>query len=221
MLVRVRVIHLLYTYSNGYLAAFETTRPGNPAATIELEHDLAGRLVTQTSASPDGETIASRATYDPAGQLLGLTSPNGNRTFAYDQAGRIATETGPNGAVTYTYDQASQLTRIASGESDVADIGWDGLGRRTSETGSDGSTRAYNYGPTGRLDTITTSRADGSTTNWTLTHDPLGRLAGIDQSALGWDPTEPIDTLRTIGDTRLLRVDTPLGAAGPGDDPMS
>lgn len=208
------------TFSDGRLVRWATTNPNNAAAAIDLERDLAGRIVTQSFTSPDGAVTATSAAYDLAGQLTTLASNSGDRSFAYDTAGRLTEETGPDGTVGYAYDQASQLTEITSRHSTTT-ISWDQAGRRTDESGTDGSNRSYAYGPSGRLNTISTSRADGAASTRTLSHDPLGRLAAIDDVTLGWDPTGPLTTLRTIGDTRLVGADTPLGLATSGPDPLA
>lgn len=198
------------SHTDGLLVDWATTRTNNPTQRVQLQRDAAGRITSQTLTQADGQARSTAAGYDAAGQLTSF----GDRTFTYDQAGRISTEAGPSGATSYTYDNASQLTRIARGDdSQSVDIAWDASGRRVSETASDGGSRSYSYGPAGRLSGISTSSSDGANSSRSLTHDPVGRLVGIDHAALGWDPTGAVDTLRSVGDTRLIGADTPLGTA--------
>lgn len=208
------------TYRDGQLVRWAGTDPDNPVAAVDLERDASGRIVAHRATDPGGARAVTNAAYDDAGQLVQLATDADDWTFTYDGAGRLTEEAGPAGTVCYAYDQAAQLTEVARSDASTT-IEWDRVGRRTGESTTDGSSRSYGYGLSGRLASITSTGSDGSTNNRSLTHDPLGRVAAIDETTLGWDPTGPLTTLRTVGDSRLIGAASPLGVAGPGSDEVS
>ncbi|MDV6320810.1 RHS repeat domain-containing protein, partial [Chromohalobacter sp. HP20-39] len=64
----------------------------------------------QTHSVTDGNGNTTVYSYDPDGNLVTTTSPNGQSVSHYDQAGRLIETIDANGnKVDYTYDAANRL----------------------------------------------------------------------------------------------------------------
>ncbi|MEX0847229.1 MAG: RHS repeat-associated core domain-containing protein, partial [Ilumatobacteraceae bacterium] len=99
------------------------------------EYDLAGRAVATRSYGPTGTLLSTvRATFDAAGNRIGVVSPRGNvtgaaaaaftTTFGYDVLSRLVRVTEPTSATvsmvtSYGYDVAGNQTQLTDGRGNV------------------------------------------------------------------------------------------------------
>lgn len=167
-----------------------------------LQYDLAGRLTL----SRDKNNIKTRFTYNARGWLttttvLGVdevgTADDVVTQLGYDPVGQIIKLTQPDGAfLTFTYDAAHRLTGVTDNLGNAVSYTLDGAGNRIQEDTRDaGSTlhhsllRVYNH--LGELETL--ADADANPTDFaydlagnldTVT-DTLGRTTDNDYDALG------------------------------------
>jgi RHS repeat-associated protein len=144
-----------YTYDPMTGRLIQLTDPSGQVATMTYLPDgnLAQVVHSNTSAPVDPITF----TYDPNyNRLTSLTDGTGTTSLAYGHTGlagamRLASVTGPRGEnVTYSYDELGRM--VARSVDGVAlTLGYDPLGRITSETNALGRF-VFNYvGATGRL----------------------------------------------------------------------
>lgn len=176
----------------GRTASYTVERDGQ-VARQDLLWDENGRL---HSVNDDESTTTY--TYDDAGQLASITSPAGRTEFTWDHCGRLIrtltiTEDGATQTV-HTYDAAGQLTARTSGDRTWT-YAYDNSGRRVSESGPDG-VRSYVWGPTSRLQSVTTSGGD----SLDLSFDALGLVSEVGGARVEWD-------LNTLTPTRVGKHD--------------
>jgi YD repeat-containing protein len=202
-----------------YDALGRVTSTGNDAAgqVASYEYDAAGNLVRQVSyytASDDGIDIGTttftydalnrrvattdslghttRTDYDAAGNVLGVTDANGNRTSyrydelnrrvvvvdalgaistsEYDVAGNLVASTDRTGArTTYAYDAGNRLVGVTDALGHGASYAYDGVGNRIVETSRTGGTSVMTYDAANRL----VARQDGLGTE-TFAYDGVG-----------------------------------------------
>lgn len=137
----------IFTYDS--LNRMTSATNGN-GATVNYDYDLAGNLAGLTY--PNGKTVTRG--YNAAGELTSVTDWLGNTThFSYSPDATMTGETYPNGiAAAYSYDNADRLTSItdARGGSTLASFNYarDALGQVTSEEATNGgatATTKYGY----------------------------------------------------------------------------
>jgi RHS repeat-associated protein len=142
--------------------------------------------------STPGDAITSY-TYDPAGNRLTSTEPDGNTTMiqydadnrriqvtdaaadvtvtTYDGAGNVVAITAPNLNVTNnTYDSLNRLIKVTDNDGQVAAYAYDPAGNRIASADGNGNTTAYAYDAVNRLVTRI---------------DPLGKSAALQYDAVG------------------------------------
>jgi RHS repeat-associated protein len=122
-----------YTYDkDGRRASITDTAGGNTLASIALQRDALGRVVSSDRNLPQAAVIT------PGGLPLGYDAAHQVAGFNYDGMGRLV-----NGDVgTYTWDQASRLTSYSRADGS-ASFTYDDFGQRISRTGTDGTTVNY------------------------------------------------------------------------------
>jgi RHS repeat-associated protein len=123
-------------------------------------------------------------TYNPDGQPLTLTRPNGvTGTTAYDAVGRPSTITYKNGTGNaYTYDASGNRTS-ASDASGTESYSFDTVGRLTGVSYPDGTSLAFGYDAAGNRTSMT---AGASTTNYT--YDAASELTSAGSTSYTYDP---------------------------------
>lgn len=163
-----------YTYDAQRNLTSVTDPLGNA---VSYTYDAQGRVLTRTD--PRGK-ITTNA-YDAAGRLLSTTDPMGGvRTFTYDAQGNVLTETDAEGnTTTRTYDADGNMLSETDGAGAETTCTYDRNGRRLSRTaarttssGTETLTWAYEYDADGRL--TKTTNPDGSTLRTVF--DPLGNV---------------------------------------------
>jgi RHS repeat-associated protein len=98
-------------YSYDAVGRFSTLREGDGDLIVSYEYDGAGQLFREEY----GNGTATRYSYDAAGQTTRIThyAPDGSVTsrtdYSYDMAGKVVEVETPEGEWAYTYDAAGQL----------------------------------------------------------------------------------------------------------------
>jgi large repetitive protein len=196
------------TDANGGVTAFAYDSLGNLVSLTDpnghstsFEYDLAGRKTKETR--PMGQV--SEYTYYPSGLLKTVKDAKGQvSSYGYDAASHLTSVTYADGKKdSFGYDAAGNLTSYGKdGVSGV--IGYDELGRKTSETvnyGAFSKTYGYSYDPQGNKASFTS---------------PEGKayIYGYDKNK---QPTQIAYDGRTIGleyqATRLAKSTLPNGVA--------
>ncbi|RSD24867.1 RHS repeat-associated core domain-containing protein [Amycolatopsis eburnea] len=201
------------TWTTSYDLAGRPERVQAPGGVVrQRTFDALGRLTLETGTGAAQPTPDRVQRFDPAGRLLAVNAPSGEKTFTYDDRGDLLTSTGPlSGTSAYSYDGSGRLTQRV-----------DGAG-----------TAVFTY-QQGRLST----QQDGLTgVKQTLGYDDAGNLASIDYGSgrfrtYGYDDfgRQTSDELKAAGgvslaalaysydlDDRLTGKKT-TGVAGAGDN---
>lgn len=184
--------------SKGYLGAI-TDRSG----TTIYSRDAFGRVIVKTQALASGLTQQVAYRYTAAGQLSGITYPNGNTlTHLYDGTGRLI-QLGWNGSPLVTgiaWNPMGQPTawKWAFVPGLAASRSHDTAGRTTATEFA-----SYVYDAAGRITSLTQNLfqpadADPShnsiasaNTTWSVSYDAVGRITGFNaagsQTSFGYD----------------------------------
>lgn len=175
--------------------------------TTTLTYDGRLRLLTRTTATAAGP-LTTQYTYDPAGNLLSVTLPDGSAvTNSYDAAHRlIGTADLFKNGVAYTLDAAGDRTGIAISNSGGTikrqhSATFDALGRLLRDTGGVGQTTGFGYDADGNAVTVT---------------DPLQRLTQRAFDALNrltqiTDPAQGVTEINYDPHNRPISVEDPNG----------
>lgn len=123
----------------------------------------------EVSYGPSGTTSArptTNTTYDPNGNALQVTDPNGNTTVnTYDPLNRLHTTTnGAGDTVTYTYDPVGNRLTVKDGLSQITAMTYDGLNRLLTTTDFAGKVTTLAYDA---LNKVTRTDAASQVTNYT------------------------------------------------------
>jgi len=131
--------------------------------------------------APSGAETAIE--YDADGDPTRLTDPlGGETTSTYDSMDRLESETDPlEHTSEWNYDKAGQLTEAVDRRGKISQFGYDGLGRVVKASfGVSGLTAEsaieYGYDEGNRL----TDVSDSASGEYTLSHDNLDRLTGVE-----------------------------------------
>ena len=146
---------LTYTDCSGDETRYEYDRFGQLSAVHQEEglsryraYDARGRLVSQQ----DAQGRQTRYEYNVAGDLTAVMSPDGSRTTtAYDAWGNVVSTTQGGLTRRMEHDPAGRVTALINENGATTTFGYDVRDRLTQESGFDGRTQRYHYGPTGQL----------------------------------------------------------------------
>jgi RHS repeat-associated protein len=155
--------------------------------TTRYAYDLAGNGVLITSSAGDVmrkqfdalhhpvrqvlDGAVTSTTYDPAGNVLSTTDPQGRRTaYTYNLTGHVATAvaaagTGQAAATTYAYDLDGNVTAMRDPEGHATTYAYDAANRRTASTFA-GNVTTFGYDDAGNVTSITDP--DGRRTTYEL-----------------------------------------------------
>jgi RHS repeat-associated protein len=151
-------------------------------------YDSAGELVSTTTPATtfalSGATTTS--TFDPAGNKLTSTDPNGvTTTWTYTPLGLAATETYSGSSahsVTFSYDASGNKTGMTDATGNSSYL-WDPFGKLTSATNGAGQVTAYGYNPDGQVTSITYplpgTHSWAATTTAIYGYDNADQLTGV------------------------------------------
>jgi RHS repeat-associated protein len=125
-------LHQLISFARGTLNSTKTGISGTPSRSQSWTPDALGNF---TGITTDGSTQTRTAN-----QQNEYTSISGSGTITYDANGNITADGSGN---TYVYDAWNRLVAVKSGTTTLAAYGYDGLGRRISETHGSNTTDLY------------------------------------------------------------------------------
>ena len=183
-----------FDYDTGTLAGCPTcgVTPGSRLVTKKTDargkvtyykYDALDRLIKEVrKVGGTADTITpsdavTTTTYDPVGNVLVLTEPNGNATSyqydnvnreikrtngagevtltAFDIDGNVTSQLLPNGNVlSYAHDALHRRTQESDSVGPIIILGYDNVGNRTSQTDGNGNTTTYAYDSLNRVVTI-------------------------------------------------------------------
>ncbi len=205
-----------YQYDTGTLASCATcgATPGSSLITgqtdangkvIYFKYDALDRkidVVRKVGSVADtivaGTDAVTVTTYDPVGNLLTLTEPDGNTTtltydadnrlvkrvnaagdttaIAYDGFGNVISTTAPNlNVITNTYDALNRVTKVSDSVGLVATYTYDAVNNRLTYGDGNSNITSYAYDADNRLVTTT----DPLTKSTTTVYDPVGNQLQI------------------------------------------
>jgi RHS repeat-associated protein len=177
-------------------------------AVIVYTYDPYGNNLTVTE--PNG--LVTTYLYDPLNRRITETNPAGDVTsLTYDAVGNVATASLPNGnIVTHTYDPLNRLTTAADGIGALTSYTYDPVGNRLSETDGNGNTTSTGYDVLDRMVTTT----DALSKSTTYLYDFVGNLIKITDRN-GNPTTYQYDSLNrrtsttdSLGNATLMQYDS-------------
>jgi RHS repeat-associated protein len=201
------------TYANGTVTgqpACSTVSPWTVSATPQVNYqtvysyDSDGDLISTTTPAPtvggSGETTT--CTYDPAGNMLTSTDPDGvTTTLTYAPTGApttVAYSGSSAHSVSYSYDADGNMTGMtdATGTSSYV---YDPFGELTSATDGAGQTVGYTYD------------ADGDTTGITYPLPATATWASTDTVNYGYDHADQLTSVTDFNGHQIILGNTPDG----------
>ncbi|MCG2795577.1 MAG: hypothetical protein L6427_06920, partial [Actinomycetia bacterium] len=150
--------------SSGALTSLDVANASGTIKTYQVARDARANVTSVT----EDQTQTTTYAYDASSRLTGENNPwTGNVTYTYDESGnRLTKEKQGETPLTYTYNNADQLTSDSGGNSytynargDLTKIengtysreyAWDGKGRLTRVTDTEGNATSYSYDPRDR-----------------------------------------------------------------------
>jgi len=189
-----------YSYNaDGNLTA-TTDGAGN---TVSYTYDPAGNIIALTY--PNGKTVTR--SYNSAGQLASVTDWLGNTTtFSYDHDGNLTATTYPNGdTVRSSYDNSNQMTATAvvgAGNTTLAGITYtrdaNGLVTHETDSGALSGSTAYTYDTQNRLTSAGTA---------TYGYDPAGDLVNNAGTTQTFNSAQQLTTTTNAAGTTTYTYD--------------
>ncbi|MGJ5752036.1 DUF6531 domain-containing protein [Streptomyces puniciscabiei] len=189
-----------YTFNGRGEVVAETDFDGRRTTFL---HDATGFLVSSTTPAGDVFTFVRDAvgrltakevsgkrtdyTYDAAGRLTAVASPDSVLTRSYDSLGRLLAETVDGHTTHYRYDDAGQRTGRTTPTGAQTTLAWDALGNRTHLSLDARHTLAFTHDLLGQE----TERTLGERVLFSSVRDGLGRLTRQTLSAQAGPGTGP------------------------------
>ncbi len=145
-----------------------------PTFTREISYDLRGRKVEERDIVSSDETLVTGYSYDPAGNLLSKTDPQGRVTsHQYDELNRLVITTDPMaGETRFSYDNRDNLLALTDAEGHTTAFTYDTNNRLLTETRPNGQATGYEYDGNGQL----TMKSDSLGQRTEYLYDPAGRV---------------------------------------------
>lgn len=217
---------LTYTYDNLNRVTVKTvpSRVGLPAThsrSVYSGYDVRG-LQTYArfdSAAGEGVTMA----YDALGRLRTTTTlmDGVSRTLsnAFDVAGNRVELTWMDGAKTsFAYDPANQMGTVFEGALgstiNMVGYGYDGLGRKTSQSGRYGPVTSYGYDAVSRLASLSLDVVGAAQdASWTFGYNPASQIGTLTRNNDGYAWNGHYNVDRTYASNGLNQYTTAGGAA--------
>lgn len=170
--------------------------------------------VRGSDSGTESDDAVTRMEYDDAGQLVGMTSPDGNvATFTYDHAHRLtAVADGLGNRVSYTLDGAGN--RIKEETSDGGNALrhrlsrlYNQLGQVTVLADADNTPTEFDYDAQGNLNQATDALGRVTQSD----HDALGRVRRSIANAAGTGPARAVSEFEYDHRDNLVTVTDPKG----------
>lgn len=164
-------------------------RPGYQVASVTREYDDLAKtvVITQQKQSPQGVAFADETTeirdrgFD---WLLSSTQRGTTIGFDYYPTGTRQQVASPAGVTGYSYDSRNRLTRATLGTAPV-DYEYDDGARTMTLTYPNGTSALYQYGAAGRVESITHSFVDATSTTISYQYDHNGNPTSITDTTDG------------------------------------
>ncbi|NYH79766.1 RHS repeat-associated protein [Actinopolyspora biskrensis] len=180
--------------SLGKMTARETS-----SATTTFTYLRAG-LMTEKKRSAGGSTETISYEYDPAGNMVSMTDPNGETTYSYDAGNRLISMTDASGqTTTFGYNAADQRTSVTFPGAGKQTMTYDAAGRQTgiTVTDTDGITKfdtSYSYSAPDGSDTTLLQYRNINGTGNSYDYDALQRITSSNSGAgsYGYDTASNI-----------------------------
>lgn len=202
-----------WTYADGFVSAHAASDGARTTRTL-VDRDGVGRVVSVNRGG--AHTTYS---YDEACQLIEARTGGPDGAIArwrYDAAGRLVAESRDGITRDLAYDAAGQLVSSRELDGRVLAYSYDPQGRRTSVTGSDGSSREFGWARTGWLAGVVERDAAGQQRRVTTAVDALGELARLDDAEVFFDTADPVATsVAQLGNSAVVAAGA---VTGVGDD---
>ncbi len=147
-----------YSYGTQGLLTGEGFADGTSAS---FSYDVHQNLISMTD--PTGTTSF---TYNAAGQLTGVTYPDGSfLVYGYNSGGQRTQMTDQTGfTVNYNYDQLGRLSKLTDGSNNlIVQYSYDIASRLAIQQFGNGASTKYTYDADGRVKDIVNFAADGTT----------------------------------------------------------
>jgi RHS repeat-associated protein len=172
----------------GYDLAGRMTSFTDPAGTVTVTRDDRGLVLSATN--PGSTTIGSSFTYDAAGRTKTRTDASGTSTFTYTTRGELDTAVDPATGLTIDrdYNTAGELSTIKYGTAATRTLGYDGLGRLTTDELRAGTTltngASYTYDAESNITQANlTVPGNPATGTHNYSYDRAGRLSSWQQGS--------------------------------------
>jgi RHS repeat-associated protein len=180
------------------------TNPTQAGYQTTYSYDSASEQVStttpSTAAAPNGATTTS--TYDPAGNMLTSTDPDGViTTYSYTPLNLEATVSYSGSSahsVSYSYDADGNKTGMSDATGSTS-YSYDPFGELTSTTNGAGQTTSYEYTPDGQVNSITYPLPSGAT--W----------ATSDSVSYGFDNADRLTSVTDFNGNKITITDTADG----------
>lgn len=223
-----------YAYDADGNESSTTTPMGNQTTTT---YDSSGRMLT--SVDPRGNApggtpsdYTTSWTYNDANQVVTTTDARGHTTnYTYDDAGNLETMHTPDGLTSYAYSDANQLTSTEDPRGNTESRTYEPGGKLASLVTPQGSKTTYAYDSAGELTSTVTPRGyqSGATASdyiWTYGYDADGDQTSashpdagtstttydaLDRPTVSTDPLGHTTTVTYDGDGNVTRRTHDLG----------
>nr|WP_280137834.1 RHS repeat-associated core domain-containing protein [Actinopolyspora xinjiangensis] len=170
-----------------------------PNATTTFTYLRAG-LMTEKKRTAGSSTETVSYEYDPAGNLVSMTDPNGETSYSYDAGNRLISMTDASGqTTTFGYNAADQRTSVTFPGTGKQITTYDAAGRQTgiTVTGTDGATKfetSYSYAASDGSDTTLLQSRNIDGTGNSYDYDALRRVtsSGSGSGSYGYDTASNI-----------------------------
>ena len=198
------VVQYTYDAANQLKTVVQTASPNTSNNTNSYGYDPLGNLTGLTDENlhttrnsfdlfnePVSKTLPAAQTetrnYDPVGNLTSLVHFNGvNTSYTYDALNRLLSRVTPSEpAVRFTYTPTGKYLTSTAGDGTV-NYSYDSLDRLVTKATPEG-TLSYTYFPTGKVETITSSNANGASISYS--YDDLNRLSTVVDNRLSGNNT--------------------------------
>lgn len=149
----------------------------DPDALMTMTYDPDNNRLSTAVRTVAGTDLTTTYTYDPMNRRTQETNPAGETTLSqYDNVGNVIKVTTPNGNVTTSvYDANDRLTTVTDSVGPVVKYTYDGVDNRLTVTDGNNHTTTTAYDPVNRPVTVTDPLGKSTLT----TYDPEGNVTKV------------------------------------------